>query len=122
MPMKIPAQQRSRLAPFTLPDEQLEYWAEIYLELPGPRRRGVSFEQFLAATPQVRDAPLLLEQLAVRSRLDELGRTAGLLGERQRHAIDALERQGACCANGRVVEKLRHRRHPRSNRDFIPQS
>lgn len=122
MPMTSRQQQRSVLAPFTLPDEQLEYWAEVYLELPGPRRRGVSFEQFLAATPQVREAPLLLEQLAVQARLDELARTVGVLGQRQRYAIAELERSGACCANGRLVEKLRHRRHPRSRRDFIPES
>ena len=36
-------------------------------------------------------------------------------------AIEALERGGARCENGRFVETLRHHRHARGqNRDFLP--
>ncbi len=114
--------ERSWAAPVILPDAQLDYWACAYLALPGLARRGISFERFLAATPQVRAVPRLLVQLELRARLERLEAEAAGLSPRHRGAIERLERAGARCENGRWVEPLRHHAHPRSNhRDFQPE-
>lgn len=66
--------ERAFTAPVILPDAQIEYWAEAYLAHPSLARGGISFEEFLRATPQVRAAPRFLLLLAVRERLDALER------------------------------------------------
>lgn len=106
-------------APFILPDEQLEHWARVYLAMPWLCRRGITFERFLSATPQVRESGSL-PALVVRSRLDELARQLADMAARHRSFLDDLERGGASCANGRMVERLKHHRYPRSHRDFLP--
>ena len=112
------------LFPLVLADEEIERAAERYLELPAAERRTLSFERFLArwAADSAAAGRRLVEQLALRARLDELDRKVGCLGQRQRYAVAALERDGAACANGRFVEKLKHRRWPKSRRNFFPES
>lgn len=107
--------QRARqalLASFTLPDEQLEHLAEQYLALP-PRVRAVfTFEAFLVATPQVRESARYLVQIAVRLGADQ--------GARDGIAVLAEYSARATYASGpRVVEKLRHHRHPRGPRRYM---
>lgn len=66
----------------TYPDEYIEKWANIYLENPALRRRGILFGMFLAAPEQILDAclnssasdsaeylPLLPQQQKVESRI-----------------------------------------------------
>ena len=104
--------------PFLLSDAELEYWARVYLGAPQLRRRGIAFEDFLRASPEVREDVRRALQLAVRARVDDLDRHVAVLAA---GAIEALERGGACCANGRYIEKLRHHRHPvGARRPFIP--
>jgi hypothetical protein len=107
-------------APIYMPDEQIEFWAEIYLAMPRLRGTGVSFERFLRTTPQVREVELLPAVLALCGGKALSAITRSALIELAEAAIAQLEREGALCSNGRFVEKLRHHRHPRSYRDFIP--
>jgi hypothetical protein len=106
---------RSVHAPFTVSDEQLEYWGAIYCSA---RRRG-TFEQFLAQQLARQRAGLLPEQLMVRQRVDEYE-----LSSKERLVLRAaLRRSVLIIDNGHYVEKLRHRRWPRSrHRDFIKES
>ncbi len=106
-----------KIQPITMPDEQLEHWGRVYLAMPWLGRHGITFERFLSATPQVR-ASGALPALAVRARVDQRALDFAAL----RCVTRDLERAGACCANGRFIEKLKHHRHPRSRRDFIPES
>ena len=103
-------------APLILPDVQIEYWAELYLARGDLARRGISFETLLRATPQVRAAGGLPAVLAAAD-LGELHRAAQLRACARE--IARMERIGARCSNGTLVEKLRHHAHPRGNRDFI---
>lgn len=91
-----------------LPDEQLEYWAEAYRAMPHLARRGVTFDVFLAATPQVREHPTHLVLLALRFRLDERARTLASLAAREPRSPEAPGLAGT-----RPIEKLRHHRYPR---------
>jgi hypothetical protein len=119
-----------------VPDAQLEYYAEVYLAMPRLRRGGVTFERFLRATPQVREDSTRLMQLAVRERWEGMTRELAVLTGRSRVNQDELERVsldcaarvaaleaiGCRCSDGRLVEKLRHHRFPRSRRDFVKES
>src|SRR4051812_33477709 len=99
----------------------MEHWAHVYL---GQRllERGVTFEQFLAGTPQMR------ERVAVERRSELAARrtTAQRIARRQvdldamaRYVLSARELsaiRGALAftgvvAGGRRIEKLRHHRH-----------
>lgn len=108
-------------------DEYIERWAAVYLEPQNNRAlrgRGVRFETFLRAPREIlavlRKPPvivfvdgLLPAQRDVQARVD-LERALAELA-------DAAVRQIAAeahCSNGRVVEKLRHHAHPRSNAVF----
>ncbi len=99
-----------------LSDEQLEHWARVYSAMPWLGRHGITFERFLTATPQARESGAL-PALAMRARIDQRALDFSAL----RNVMSAMERAGACCANGRLVEKLKHHRHPRGRRDFEPQ-
>ena len=122
---------RSATAPRTFEDAWIERWAPVY-QAPDNLRRlrywRVSFETFLIAPEAILaalDRPtvivsrvgLLPAQRAVQMRED----TRAALLELARHAIELLEQEGACCSNGRFVEKLRHRAFPRhaGRRTFI---
>jgi hypothetical protein len=112
-------EHRSVHAPFTISDDALEFWGKLYLANPSVRARGVSFEQFVRMPWWYLVGARATVAISVRGRLRPATRSALL--ELAEHAIAALERDGAACANGRFVEKLRHHRHPRSaRRDFIP--
>jgi hypothetical protein len=108
--------------PLMLADEQLEYWAECYRALPRLAARGVTFEQFLGATPQARECSRLLLQLLVRERLEARGAAPYALSSKEQQVLrKALGRSVRVIDNGRLVEKLRHHRHPRGKfRDFLP--
>lgn len=108
-------EQRSVHAPFTVTDEQLEYWGAIFCSAP---RRG-TFEQFLAQQLRRQGAGLLPEQREARSRLDEY-----VPSSRERLVLAAaLRRSVLVIDNGHYIEKLRHRRWPRSRRrNFIKES
>jgi len=112
------------------PDEHIERWAAVYLEPEANRAlraRGVRFETFLRAPVEilaalrrprvfVSPAGLLPAQLLVRQRGD-LERALAELADTAVRMVAAESH----CANGRVVEKLRHHAHPRSgHRDFYP--
>lgn len=114
-------EHRSVHAPFTVPDEQLEFWGRVFLANPRLRARGVSFEQFVRTPWWYLVGPRVPVVISLHGRLKPSTRAAFLeLAER---AVEMLERDGAACANGRFVEKLRHHRHPRgAHRDFIPKS
>lgn len=114
MSRRIAYTTRAVHAPFYLADEQLEYFAEVYLAMPEALRESCGFEQFLAATPAVRDSrPLLPAQRAVRERL---------LSTRDRMMLrEALAVALSTIGNGRHIEKLRHHRHPRSRRAWPAQ-
>lgn len=110
---------RSVHAPFTTSDEQLEFWACVYLANPLVRARGVSFEQFLRTPSWYLVGARPRAVIAVHG-LKPRTRTALL--ELAEAAVAALEREGARCSDGRFVEKLRHHRHPRgARRDFLPE-
>lgn len=112
----------------TWPDEYIERWAAVYLD-PETNRvlrgRGVRFETFLRAPVEILaavhkarvfvcPAGLLPAQRDVQARVDLEHALAAL--------ADAALKQIAAeahCANGRVVEKLRHHAHPRSRRAFF---
>lgn len=114
----------------TWPDAYIEFWAGIYLEPQTNRAlrgRGVRFETFLRAPVEI---------LAALQRPRAIVSYCGLLPA-QRHVRERADLQAALlviaevalahvdaeshCANGRVVEKLRHHAHPRSaKRDFHP--
>jgi hypothetical protein len=112
---------RSVHAPFTVPDEQLEFWARVYLANPRLRARGVSFEQFVRVPWWYLAGARASVAIAARGVLRPATRSALL--ELAEHAVAQLEREGAACANGRFTEKLRHRRWPRNaHRDFIPKT
>lgn len=110
------------------PDAHIEAWAAVYLKPEinrALRACGMRFETFLRAPVEILaavarprsypwDAGLLTAQRRVQERLDiecallEMGYAITVAAESH-------------CANGRVVEKLRHHAHPRSgNRDFHP--
>lgn len=104
------------------PDEYIERWAAVYLE-PETNRllraRSVRFETFLRAPVEILyairrwrefDSPagLLPAQRRVRERLD----SSASIEEIAEAALDYVAAE-AHCANGRVVEKLRHHAHPR---------
>lgn len=110
---------RSFHAPFTMPDELLDFWGCVFLANPQIRARGVSFEQFVRAPWWYLLGARASVVISMRGRLQPATRSALLeLAER---AVERLEREGAGCANGRFTEKLRHHRHPRSCADFIPE-
>lgn len=93
----------------TYPDEYIERWATVYLAHPALRLEGISFIAFLAqperwmqyANDQVRERqPSALDLARIRRGLARCGMQGG---------------------NGRMFEKLRHHRYPRSRRDFMPE-
>lgn len=105
-------------------DAYIEHWGEVYLAHPQIRERGVLFVTFLAhpvaVLRAINHSALRLTDCTRRvgerdPRLDE---TFYALAEA---AIRQLEREGASCANGRFVERLKHRMWPRSRRSFAPQ-
>jgi len=94
-------------------DAYIEFWARVYLGNPHLAARGVLFSTFLIAPSAILIAcarPAAPARRAGRPALIALAEAA----------IARLERAGAVCSNGRFIEKLRHRAHPRSHRDFMP--
>lgn len=111
----------------TWPDAYIETWAAVYLHPETNRAlrgRGVRFETFLRAPFEILAAlkrprvivcaaGLLPAQRLMQQRCD-LERALQALAEAAVLQIAAE----AYCANGRVVEKLRHHTHPRSRALF----
>lgn len=95
--------------PFVLPDAELERLACHYQALPLTLRRQYTFGEYLCESPTVRADTCVLAIAVVRRRVEDL---------LQHQEQVRLERAGACCANGHLVEKLRHHRHPRSCASF----
>jgi len=94
---------RNDVAPVKLPDAALEFWGEIYRANPRLAERGLTFEQFLA-DPEAHLHDSARYQLPI----------AALV------ALKSALRSTQVVGNGRVVEKLRHHRHPRgAYRDFM---
>lgn len=110
-------------------DEYLEHWGRFYLANPPLRRAGVLFATFLEAPGEIlfalahqaqcqaaaRQPQLLPAQREVQRRED-----FRLPSPRIERAIAQLEREGASCANGRMVEKLKHHTFPRRPRRRVP--
>jgi hypothetical protein len=126
LPRPLAPAERQVTGP-TWPDEFIEHWAAVYLapEINAALRgRRVRFETFLRAPREILAAlrrpvrftycGLLPAQRDVQERL----RFESAL---EAVAEAALERVAAeaHCANGRVVEKLRHHAHPRSRAFFL---
>ncbi len=115
--------ERSFAALRTFSDAHIEHWAAIYQQ-PDLNRvlrgRRVCFETFLLAPEAILAAigrptiivsrcGLLPAQRQARMKADLESALIALA----RCAIEQLERERACCRNGRFVEKLRHRAWPR---------
>lgn len=127
--------EREVNAPVVMSDLELDHWAHVYMRLDLYRTRGYTFEQFLKATPQVRadaeqSAALVLadmrqvRQRAVQRRLDLEAKSAysiaARLTPRDHQALKRLYEGFSARGNGERIEKLRHRRWPRSRRrDFV---
>lgn len=114
----------SRCALTTAPvlaDVQLDYWADIWMQIPACRRRDFSLERFLGATDQVRADGERLARLAAREQLEQEQRPPYQLTSKEQAALrEALRRSVRVIDNGRRIEKLTHHRHPRRGfRDFI---
>lgn len=129
--MLIANVHRETEAPAILPDADLEYWAGIYLRLE-LLKEGVTFEQFLRATPQVRenaarrDAQLLAvrrrqQQRGVQGRVDAEAGLRYALAPRDHQVMRRAMTGFSARGNGERIEKLRHRRWPRRARGFVPQ-
>lgn len=124
---------RSVEAPVKLIDDDLDYWAKVYVQL-DLLKRGYTFEDFLRATPQVREdaareaaghARQRSEHPAVIARAPiegPHGEPFALTSKDMQVFRKAKLRSVQVVGNGRMIEKLRHHRHPRSSgiRDFIP--
>ncbi len=107
-------------APYTVPDEQLEYWAGVYLANRSLSARGISFEVFLAAPAQILNAlarpivptglVLLPAQRAVREEIEmhEAIRSAARRAMAATHSTHV--------SDGHLVERLKHRTWPRHAR------
>lgn len=106
----------------TWPDEYIERWAAVYLEHATNRQlrgRGVRFETFLRAPVEILAAlrrpvrftycGLLPSQRDVQERL----RFETALEAIAEAALEYVAGESHC-ANGRVVEKLRHHAHKRN--------
>lgn len=90
------------------PDEYLDAWGEVYIANPMLMARGVRFETFLYAPAEILDA--------LRMPLPLVSVDSSTFGRKARLFQAALERMGACCSNGALIEKLRHNRMVRSRR------
>ena len=111
--------ERSYAAPRTFTDEHIEFWAAVYLANPFVGAAAVSFETFLLAPMDILlalaqkrgTAGLLPEQRVARA---NAWRTICRLSMDDDFAfVAALERRGLHCANGRWIEKLKHRAWPK---------
>lgn len=120
---KIPpiAFERSVAAPRTYSDEYIEFWGGAYLANPFVHEAGVLFETFLEypieillAFAQKCGTPGLIpaQRLAIArvNRTEVRPYTADEL-----KFIAALERDGASCANGRWIEKMKHHAWPKNH-------
>lgn len=95
--------ERSTKAARTWPDEHIEFWGEVYEAHPEIRERGVLFEMFIAYPVPVLIAmniPCPVPKPAPSPQLSRL--------------LAALDRCAGFNSNGRLVEKLRHRRNIRT--------
>jgi len=108
-------------APFIITDEQLDYWAGVFLANPGIRARGVLFETFLIAPVQIiaaiaaapvppARAGLLIGQRRAQAAADFQTSVQQVVQRLGREA----ERSSTGVADGRLVERLRHHRYPRN--------
>ena len=105
-------EHRSTHAPFTVSDELLEFWGAVFLLNPRLRAQGVSFEQFVRAPAlYLVGARVIVLRARPKAATTRAARAADVEGCER--AVELLEREGAASANGRMVEKLRHHRHPR---------
>ena len=95
--------ERSAAVARTWPDEYIDYWGEVYLDHPAIAARGVIFEYFLAYPVPVLIALRIPCPVALPVPSPQLQRL-----------LSALERNGACRSNGKLIEKLRHTRMKRS--------
>lgn len=123
---------RSNEAPVVMADADLDYWARVYLAT-NQLHEGVTFEQFLLATPQVREnaarsAALVSRireerQRITRAKADAAAGERYALSQRDHRALRGLMSGYSARGNGQRIEKLRHRRYPRNGRSaFIKES
>ena len=98
--------ERSCVPQRTWPDEYIEQWGDYYRAHPEILARGVRFETFLYAP-----APILRALGMPQGTVEHLA--IGMLETANRLRL-ALERAGANCSNGALIEKLRHNRIQRT--------
>jgi hypothetical protein len=113
-------------APLKVSNEDLEYWATVYLRLE-LLKRGYTFEDFLLATPQVREDAAVRAAMAVRKptkRPGIVGRAPiegphgepyTLTSHEQQVFRKAKLRSVTVIGNGRLIETRQS-----GFRDFIP--
>lgn len=95
-------------------DEYIERWAAVYLANPALRLYGVPFSDFLAR-PEA-----WLRYIGDPLRAMTRTPSAACCERRAEAAVAQAERLEGYGANGRLVEKMRHKARPRSFRAFLP--
>jgi hypothetical protein len=114
--------ERSFAALRTFDDAWIERWASVYTDAHTNRVMRawrVSFEAFLLAPQEILasiDKPIVITrcgllpvQRSAQQRID----LENALMELAAQAIEAMEREGARCENGRMVQPMRHHAWPR---------
>ena len=147
--MLIANVHRSVQAPIVVSDKELEFWARVYIRL-NLLHHGLTFEAFLRSTPEVKERAAQLAQIVVRpSRKTKLGRLVVQVAQEPSIGVFVAERESRAelrttpyplspkeirevsvamrgtvrVSDGRLIEKLRHHRHPRgARRGFIKES